>query len=488
MQEYKLRQSMVKSREIIVVLSSGRSGSSLVMSILNKIGMELSDDLIPGRYENPEGYFEDSEIVSLHNELLAKLNTLPSLPLPHDWLKDSNTKTIKKKLKDVLKKRLESVNKIWGFKDPRICNLLPMWNNIFNTENVIPKFIFSVRNPAVISQSLKRYINRKESITELQWLERTSSALIDCAADCFIVHYEDWFGDNKEKLLENLIKYTGLIDLNDEVLTSSIFGEIVKPNLNRSKFGNYVIKNKMVMRLYNQLSICKGDNFDRDTLLSVANDCKKSMVQYEGWFLEAQKLAIYKNFSGRSNESIDSLKDKNTSLMDKLRSQDSKCKKELNLINTKLTNMQTSYSEKIDKLNLENFNLIEQNKIALKDYKELLQKYDINIRKKATNYSNATHLPGISAKAKRCDNDSRDNLKTHQYSDLIRFKNESIVLKNSYSFRLGQILINAVMKPGINTILVPKYFFILAWDIITGKGREKLRNQLKMSNTLSKLK
>ena len=45
---------------VVVVLSSGRAGTSLLMQILGALGMRLSDDMIGGRYENPDGFFEDA--------------------------------------------------------------------------------------------------------------------------------------------------------------------------------------------------------------------------------------------------------------------------------------------------------------------------------------------------------------------------------------------------------------------------------------------
>jgi hypothetical protein len=67
---------------------------------------------------------------------------------------------------------------------------------------------------------------------------------------------------------------------------------------------------------------------------------------------------------------------------------------------------------------------------------------------------------------------------SHDVSNISKWKKEAIVLKCSYSFRLGQILINGFSKPGKNTVLMPFYLASLAWDMISGRGREKVRNAL----------
>ena len=58
---------------------------------------------------------------------------------------------------------------------------------------------------------------------------------------------------------------------------------------------------------------------------------------------------------------------------------------------------------------------------------------------------------------------------------------EALVLKHSYSFRFGQIIINAFTKPGKNTILLPYYLVKLFRDIATGRGRDDLSEALKQN-------
>ena len=68
--------------------------------------------------------------------------------------------------------------------------------------------------------------------------------------------------------------------------------------------------------------------------------------------------------------------------------------------------------------------------------------------------------------------------KPKELRQLQKWKKESIELRNSYSFRLGQILINTVLKPGKNTLLMPYYLTQLVWDIFTGRGRRKTKQAI----------
>ena len=53
-----------------------RSGTSLLGSILQALGVALPGPLIPGDHHNPAGYFERSDITALQEELLIDLQAL----------------------------------------------------------------------------------------------------------------------------------------------------------------------------------------------------------------------------------------------------------------------------------------------------------------------------------------------------------------------------------------------------------------------------
>jgi hypothetical protein len=114
-----------QTKRVIVVLSAGRSGTSLLMKALGFMGMKLSENMIPGSAGNPEGFFEDAAIVEVHKQLIDDLGTQPTLPLPQGWLESEATKKARRKLREILESNLEDSNGIWGFKDPRTVSFLP---------------------------------------------------------------------------------------------------------------------------------------------------------------------------------------------------------------------------------------------------------------------------------------------------------------------------------------------------------------------------
>jgi len=273
----------------IVVLSSGRAGTSLLMQVLGALGMTLSEELIGGRYENPDGFFEDARIVELHRELLSQLGASPVLPLPAKWLEAEATATIRNRLRAIVRAELARTPTIWGFKDPRTCAFLPLWLRILNGEKVDPVFILALRDPRAVVSSFARIYSTPPELAELIWLSRTCDALQHSAADCYVLHYEDWFSRGAE-LAGDLLAYTGL----DRFFSGDVaqtLAPVLKPNLNRAVHEVQPLRNASVRRLYAALEQCRGAEFDRARLMEVVKECREAMSGFSGWYLEAQRSA-----------------------------------------------------------------------------------------------------------------------------------------------------------------------------------------------------
>jgi hypothetical protein len=276
------------SNKILVVIGPGRSGTSLLMQILHKMGMNLSANLIKGKHENPDGFFEDQDFVQFHKELYKNLSTKPSLPLPDNWFNSPNIQQNKQAFLKIFRKKIETIDPIWGFKDPRTATFLPLWNRIFNGVGVTPVFLLSIRNPSTVVASHQRYYNTDKELAELQWLHRVTDSLYYTATDCFIIHYEDWLTPGAVKIAQDLLRYTGLDDFFNGNVDETI-NNIVKNNLNRSIYEEHEIQNEYVQKLYNAIKNCRGDKFDREKLMTTVKECRRTMNGFKGWYKAAHK-------------------------------------------------------------------------------------------------------------------------------------------------------------------------------------------------------
>lgn len=275
-----------QGHSVVVVLGSGRSGTSLLMQVMFGFGLQVSENLIPANVSNTEGFFEDLEIKDIQADLYACLNVPISVPLPESWLDTDCARLATKRLTKVLSLQLETASGIFGIKDPRISTFLPLWTRVFNPLRVVPKYILAVRQPSSVIVSFIRQYNTPGHVAELIWLLRTVEALENTAADCFIAHYEDWF-NKPESLAQGLLDYTGL-GQTLEVDVSEILAKTIKSNLNRASKEEYEVKNPYVLKLYEVLKTCSGAEFDCDFLMATVRECRRVMDGFKGWYELAQ--------------------------------------------------------------------------------------------------------------------------------------------------------------------------------------------------------
>ncbi len=257
-------------RRVVVVLGSGRSGTSLLMQVLRGLGMAVSEQMIEARRDNPEGFYEDTRIVRIHVELLKSLQAWPYFPLPPDWETAPATADAYRELQVVLRERLAGHGAIWGFKDPRTAAFLPIWQGLFAAENVAPAYVLALREPGSIIESFQRAYDTPPETAERVWLQRTCDALHYTAASCCIVHYEDWF-TRTEALAAELARHTGL-----DAATG--LQNIIKPGLNRARRADYLFSNEHARRLDAALKSCRGSNFDRGPLLQTVAECRAALA------------------------------------------------------------------------------------------------------------------------------------------------------------------------------------------------------------------
>lgn len=351
------------SKDVVVILGPGRSGTSMITSLLKSFGMECGEHRLTTGIQNIAGDFEDIDIANAHLEIMKSLGVHPNLPIDRSIFNSDSINKHIQKLRKILNVKLEKYeNKIWGFKDPKTASLLPLWTRVFNKENISPKYILSIRNPAdsVVSRSINYMTN--EFLAELIWLHRTCDAIIYSHANCFISHYEKWFSDDAISHCDNLLKYLNINNGLHEDHILAIVKEIVKPSLNRSSYVDYEIKNTQVLELYETIKECYEAEFDKNLLMASVKKCKFVMNEYSGWYLEAQKF--YKKSIKIESNNYSETKKKKVFFVDK---------NELLAFKTALYEKQKCTDEKIDAAKEE---IIEKNKIIIRKSNVSLRKID----------------------------------------------------------------------------------------------------------------
>jgi GT2 family glycosyltransferase len=180
-------------RRAVFVLGMHRSGTSAVTRVLNLLGVELGADLMAASPDNERGYWEHSEVVQLHDGLLAALGLHwdDVRPLPPAWTTTPGAVAAASLLRAVIERDFAAAP-LWGLKDPRLCRLLPIWLPVLRTLHIEPHFVLVLRHPREIVASLAKRDHKAAAVAALLWLrhmleaERATRGLPRS-----IVHYAD---------------------------------------------------------------------------------------------------------------------------------------------------------------------------------------------------------------------------------------------------------------------------------------------------------
>jgi len=134
--------------QVIVTTGMGRSGTSLVSSLLQSAGVHIGDVLLTPYPDNPRGYFEDIDFYEFHECLLHERKK--SYLYVDASFSFQPTSTELERARQLLAKR--SNRALWGWKDPRTALFLPFWHQLLPQA----RFLFVYRHPLEVLLSLLR--------------------------------------------------------------------------------------------------------------------------------------------------------------------------------------------------------------------------------------------------------------------------------------------------------------------------------------------
>ena len=193
----------------VMITGMARSGTSLVIGLLQICGLYLGKNLKSPKSDNPKGYFEDLEFLAINREIFRLNNGSGSRP-PENI----------NPLPTELKARIQQFISKWpkdtpvGWKDPRVCITARLWNEIIRPEKL--KVVVVSRPYSEIAKSL----NKRHGMREAEGLElcefyyqKAKSNLMKSEGYEGIEHiytfYHNYF-KNWERELQVVTKFLGL--------------------------------------------------------------------------------------------------------------------------------------------------------------------------------------------------------------------------------------------------------------------------------------
>ncbi|WP_419759295.1 sulfotransferase family protein [Acidisoma sp.] len=192
---------MTTSRgRIVLIMGMHRSGTSMLARLLAAEGLPLGVTLLNrGRRDNVHGYWEQAEIVHIHEALLDGFDRTWHGPngrraLPEGWLASGDTHMAKRRLMAIVKREITEADGLWGFKDPRTLCFLPLWREIIAELSLDPVFILAARAPAAVAASLMRRNRLRRDSAEAMWAANTITVLGQVGDElAAVIDYDDWF-------------------------------------------------------------------------------------------------------------------------------------------------------------------------------------------------------------------------------------------------------------------------------------------------------
>ena len=160
------------ARTAVLVLGMHRSGTSALTRVLNLLGVDLGESLLPAHADNEAGYWEHEEIVLVHDRLLAALGTAwdDPTPLPAAVQLGETARPFRDELLGIVARDFGG-SPLWGLKDPRLCRLLPLWKSILAESGVHARAVLTMRDPNEVAASLSRRDGIPAGKSQLLWLD-----------------------------------------------------------------------------------------------------------------------------------------------------------------------------------------------------------------------------------------------------------------------------------------------------------------------------
>jgi hypothetical protein len=158
----------------VLIMGSGRSGTSMAAGMLAKAGYFMGPNLMPATPGNPKGYFESFDIETINEDILKLV--IPSKPKyfkfffknrpgkGHYWLTALDTNVIVKGKPSIQKKIADlTTHTPYCFKDPRFCYTLPIWRPLLAADTA---FVCIFRNPSETVSSILRECRREQYLAD----------------------------------------------------------------------------------------------------------------------------------------------------------------------------------------------------------------------------------------------------------------------------------------------------------------------------------
>ncbi|WP_171239800.1 hypothetical protein [Ruegeria sp. HKCCA5491] len=195
------------SSQVVFVIGTGRSGTSLTTQALSELGVKMPEDPVPASANNLRGTGESIQLRDQINDLKTALGHKKGFR-PKNWEQHPATQHARCELRDYLLQR-SATSECMGFlaKIPVMSEYLPMCDLAATEARVTSHYVWATRGAAKTLESLMRSYNFSKHQARKSYLQRVYYILRDAPDHTILIPYEAWAVDAKGQidLLADLI-------------------------------------------------------------------------------------------------------------------------------------------------------------------------------------------------------------------------------------------------------------------------------------------
>jgi hypothetical protein len=148
-----------RSRSLVLVASSGRSGTSVMSGTLQRLGFHVPQPEVPADATNPRGFAESQWVVDFHTRLLRRAGVQLSDARPAAWALTAEVgldEAVAAELRAWLQRQFAVAPHV-VIKDPRLSWFLPLWRRCADSVGTEARIVTMLRHPAAVVDSKQRW-------------------------------------------------------------------------------------------------------------------------------------------------------------------------------------------------------------------------------------------------------------------------------------------------------------------------------------------
>lgn len=146
-------------KRLLLVVGSGRSGTSLLSGVMQRLGFYVPQPEVVADETNPTGFGEPQWVVDFHTSLLERLLVQTTDARPTAWSRTGEAAydaTQRQLLGAWLTEQIEHADRV-VVKDPRLLWFVSLWRRVADDIGLEPRFVTMLRHPAEVVASKERW-------------------------------------------------------------------------------------------------------------------------------------------------------------------------------------------------------------------------------------------------------------------------------------------------------------------------------------------